>query len=92
LSIEMDGCTVTHDQEGLAQGLRLKGVVDGLNDALLAAVVILGMIKLVTTLLEQIDKGSSKPFGSDFQRELLLDGLVDTRWFSSLLEAMKQSD
>jgi hypothetical protein len=42
--------------------------------------------------IEQIDKGSSKPFGSDFQRELLLDGLLDTRWFSSLLEAMKQSD
>ena len=49
-------------------------------------------VALVTTLLEQVDKGAYKPFGSDFQRELLLDGLLDTRWFPSLLEAMKQSD
>ncbi len=66
--------------------------MDGLNDALLAAVVILGMIKLVTTLLEQIDKGSSKPFGADFQRELLLHGLLDTRWFTMLVEAMNSTD
>jgi hypothetical protein len=49
-------------------------------------------VALVTKLLEQIDKGSSKPFGADFQRELLLHGLLDTRWFTMLVEAMNSTD
>jgi hypothetical protein len=49
-------------------------------------------VALVLALLEQADKGAYKPLGADFQRELLLDGLLDTRWFPSLLEAMKQPD